>query len=92
MNIVERAHFLIDCLNDESYTTTKDDLAEVSDELDEIIEKLIDAKIYQKDEMEKMAVYECEECGFKTDEFEFMKVHHQLSPKHKMVMEKLNND
>ena len=50
MNIVERAHFLIDCLNDESFTTTKDDLAEVSDELDEIIEKLIDVKIYQEDD------------------------------------------
>mgnify|MGYP001564847224 CR=1 FL=1 len=50
MNIVERAHFLIDCLNDESFTTTKDDLAEVSNELDEIIEKLIDVKIYQEDD------------------------------------------
>jgi len=50
MNIGERAHFLIDCLNDESYITTKYDITEISDELDEIIEKLIDAKIYQEDD------------------------------------------
>ena len=34
-----------------------------------------------------MTVYECEDCGFKTDEFEFMKVHQNMSEHDKLVEE-----
>jgi len=37
-----------------------------------------------------MTVYECEACGFKTDEFSFMKVHRDLSDHQKLVDE--NNE
>ena len=34
-----------------------------------------------------MTVYECEACGFKTDELSFMKVHRDLSEHQKLVDE-----
>ena len=37
-----------------------------------------------------MTLYICEECGFKTNEFAFMKVHRDLSDHQKLVDE--NNE
>ena len=34
-----------------------------------------------------MTLYICEECGFKTSEFSFMKVHQDLSDHNKLVDE-----
>ena len=47
-------------------------------------------KIYHGENRGIMAVYECEDCGFKTDEIEFMKVHQNISEHKKLVEE--NNE